>query len=295
MVSKNIYVTREIPITRELLVTKDVALSTTVTETATVTMTMTSTVTLTPSPVFFFPSESVYKDPVEELKELETEIKERAKTMKKISVMDDRPSATYVGYLAILFLSSVFCAILLFDLLTVFQSGMFKKCSKKFNGSKGMANSSSCPHIDGKLVSNESITYQKSGDTTGNEGLGSPSKSNRLLWRKSVWAVGDSGIGDSSSEVTCSESTSTGENIKENSEVIMIEFRDKFDNSTGSSPAASSCISTTGTTVSEQLGSDDDVSLANDVEDLGVVASRVPIWNTYDDLTNVSMDITTHL
>ena len=47
-----------------------------------------------------------------------------------MSYEDKRPSATYVGYVAIAFLSCVFGSIVLFDLLTVFRDVKVKKKSK---------------------------------------------------------------------------------------------------------------------------------------------------------------------
>lgn len=71
------------------------------------------------SPTIKFPSVSSTKDPVEELKEIGEIATKRKKTLKKISVEDKRPSAKYVGYVAIVFMSFVFGAIVLFDIISL--------------------------------------------------------------------------------------------------------------------------------------------------------------------------------
>ena len=75
-------------------------------------------------------------DPIQELQEIQEVLKQRSKQLKKISYEDNRPSATYVGYVAITFLCGVFGSIILFDLLTLYRNKTTKKnkrsASKKY-------------------------------------------------------------------------------------------------------------------------------------------------------------------
>lgn len=75
-------------------------------------------------------------DPVEELQVIQEVLKEKQKQRTKISYEDKRPSATYVGYVAIAFLSCVFGSIILFDLLTVCRDTKIKKKSKRRDSRK---------------------------------------------------------------------------------------------------------------------------------------------------------------
>ena len=63
-------------------------------------------------------------------------LKEKKKQRTKISYEDNRPSATYVGYVAIAFLSCVFGSIILFDLLTICRNTSERKHKKRTDSKK---------------------------------------------------------------------------------------------------------------------------------------------------------------
>ncbi|KAL3864924.1 hypothetical protein ACJMK2_006568 [Sinanodonta woodiana] len=69
------------------------------------------------------PSSSIpEQDPVEELHLMTEALKKRKKTLTKISITDKRPSATFVGLIAIVFMCTALGSIVVFDLLSFCQS-----------------------------------------------------------------------------------------------------------------------------------------------------------------------------
>jgi hypothetical protein len=99
--------TKEVPVSRDVPATRDVILTSTLIDRTTITLTETSTYVIVASPTFVIPSAS--EDPIEELKEIGEVAVERRKTLKKISVIDKRPSAKYVGYVANIHVCCVWC------------------------------------------------------------------------------------------------------------------------------------------------------------------------------------------
>ncbi|XP_053407930.1 uncharacterized protein LOC123547654 [Mercenaria mercenaria] len=144
-------ITHEVSATRDFPVTRDVIVTSTHVDRTTVTLTETSTHVILASPTFSFPSTSAAEDPIEELKEIGEVAVERKKTLKKISVDDRRPSAKYVGYVAIIFMSLVFGSIVLFDMLSLCRYRR-RCCNVKENKSKS---------IKGKRNMNETFDWTK--------------------------------------------------------------------------------------------------------------------------------------
>ncbi|XP_060560695.1 uncharacterized protein LOC132720554 [Ruditapes philippinarum] len=226
-VTHNIYsshvitLTKEVPVSRDVPVTRDVILTSTFIDRTTITLTETSTHVIVASPTFVIPSAS--EDPIEELKEIGEVAVERRKTLKKISVIDKRPSAKYVGYVAIIFMSVVFGAIVLFDLLTLCRylncfgdkeqdekskpkadKGIFKKV---FGWSK-IKHRKQCnieeEEIKNNLrqrcvnhTNNSSLTTRLDEDPTTSYDADLDKKTGRrsnMIWRPFILNMGDSGI-----------------------------------------------------------------------------------------------------
>ena len=212
-------------------------------------MTETSTRVIFASPTFVLPSASTV-DPIEELKEIGEVAVERKKTLKKISVIDKRPSAKYVGYVAIIFLSVVFGAIVLFDLLTLCRylkclenkqegestpssnTGMFKKIFDL----RRLRHRKECNIEEEEIKNNlrqrcvkqinDSPTATDDGPTTSYDAVleNKAGRRSNMIWRPFILNMGDSGIGGSD---TCSNS----ENSDSCSDIFHFQyFPNEFDN-----------------------------------------------------------------
>lgn len=170
------------------------------------------------SPTIKFPPVSSTKDPVEELKEIGEIATKRKKTLKKISVEDKRPSAKYVGYIAIVFMSVVFGAIVLFDILSLCryltccnsekkpdsdQQNDNRIVQKQFDWRKikyGHTNDAETEekraNVRQRLTSTSDITGQKEDPSTSHcsELNQRTRQRSKMLWRPFVLNMGDSGI-----------------------------------------------------------------------------------------------------
>lgn len=104
-------------VTRTEILTSNIYVTEVITSFETIVETTTQVLLMSPSHPL--PSVSLDIEPIEELQEIGVIAKEKQKTLKKISMEDKRPSAKYVGYVAITFLSAVLGSLVLFDLLTL--------------------------------------------------------------------------------------------------------------------------------------------------------------------------------
>ncbi|KAL4232095.1 Epidermal growth factor-binding protein type B [Mactra antiquata] len=201
--SESLFVTKQYTETTEIYITQMVTMTTTILATTTTTQIL----SITPSfPIL--PSEILDQQPIEQLQEMGEVAKQKQKNMKKISMEDKRPSARYVGYIAVLFLSIVFGSLVLFDLLTLFRNkslccGKSKKNKSKQTSPKTERNFTSLPSD-----SRSELTDDLHEETESNIQLDHQNNINndkkcktrvvhhkaKLHWRPLVWTVNVNGM-----------------------------------------------------------------------------------------------------